>query len=107
MNGMENLDFVKVGNNIKLMRVQHNMSQIELAGLLGISQTHMSNIERGRGQVTLCQVNKISQIFNCSLDEVVKGEESVYSKKDDSVLPENINVNDLLALLKLLHSQKK
>ncbi len=104
---MENLDFVKVGNNIKLMRVQHNMSQIELAGLLGISQTHMSNIERGRGQVTLSQVNKISQIFECSLDEVVKGEESVYSKKDDSVLPENINVNDLLALLKLLHNQKK
>lgn len=25
----------------------------------------------------------------------------------DSVLPKNINVNDLLALLKLLHSQKK
>ena len=42
------IDNKKIGANIRLARVKKMMSQSELAKLLGVTQTHMSNLERGR-----------------------------------------------------------
>ena len=37
--------FIRVGLNIALQRKLHKMTQIQLAEAIGISRTHMSNIE--------------------------------------------------------------
>ncbi|WP_337366116.1 helix-turn-helix transcriptional regulator [Phascolarctobacterium sp.] len=42
-----------IGTNIKLLRTSRKVSQQQLAKKLGISQTHMSNIEGGRVLVNL------------------------------------------------------
>ncbi len=42
-----------IGTNIKLLRTSRKVSQQLLAKKLGISQTHMSNIEGGRVLVNL------------------------------------------------------
>lgn len=44
-------NFVKIGQNIKIMRIRKGVTQSELAKKLGISQTHMSNLEHGRVSV--------------------------------------------------------
>ena len=46
-------NFVKIGQNIKIMRIRKGVTQSELAKKLGISQTHMSNLEHGRVSVNL------------------------------------------------------
>ena len=38
------IDNKKIGANIRLARVKKMMSQSELAKLLGVTQTHMSNL---------------------------------------------------------------
>lgn len=38
-----------IGSKIKLLRTLRQVNQQQLAKQLGISQTHMSNIEAGRG----------------------------------------------------------
>ena len=48
---METLDRKKIGMNIKVRRMQKLISQTAMAEKLGISQTHMSNVEVGRAML--------------------------------------------------------
>lgn len=45
---MEGPDVKRIGKEIKIRRIRNRITQKELAGLLGISQTHLSNAENGR-----------------------------------------------------------
>ena len=40
-----------IGTRIKMLRFAKHMQQTELAKRMGISQTHMSNIESGRNML--------------------------------------------------------
>ena len=57
------IDNKKIGANIRLARVKKMMSQSELAKLLGVTQTHMSNLERGRCGITVTMLNELTNIF--------------------------------------------
>lgn len=63
------INFTKVGINIKMFRAARHITQMELARLLGISQTHLSNIEKVRVQISLRLLVKMANIFNCRLDD--------------------------------------
>lgn len=56
-------NFVKIGQNIKIMRIRKGVTQSELAKKLGISQTHMSNLEHGR--VSVNKKNTCIQLPKC------------------------------------------
>ena len=45
MNGKHDEKYIRIGLNISLQRKLKKMTQIELAEKIGISRTHMSNIE--------------------------------------------------------------
>ena len=57
------IDNKKIGANIRLARVKKMMSQSELAKLLGVTQTHMSNLERGRCGITVTMLNELIFFF--------------------------------------------
>lgn len=69
------VDYKAVGLRIKTLRLKNNIYQTELAKSIGVSQTHMSNIESGRAGLTLENLVKMTNIFNCGIDEIVFGEE--------------------------------
>ena len=61
-------DIAKViGTRIKMLRFAKHMQQTELAKRMGISQTHMSNIESGRHNVTVENLYKRHEILECSM----------------------------------------
>lgn len=60
-------NFVKIGQNIKIMRIRKGVTQSELAKKLGISQTHMSNLEHGRVSVNLKVLLRLSHYFSVAL----------------------------------------
>lgn len=49
------------------------MSQSELAKLLGVTQTHMSNLERGRCGITVTMLNELTNIFEVETDALLYG----------------------------------
>lgn len=71
---MEDLDYKKVGCEIKVRRIRNGITQTEFAKFLGVSQTHLSNVESGRVMLSLKLLLKIKQRFVCTLDEIVDPE---------------------------------
>lgn len=65
----EEPDFLRVGLVIKMFRASKAITQMDLAKQIGVSQTHMSNIEHGRVAVNLRLLIKLANIFNCKLDD--------------------------------------
>ena len=65
---MEGLDLLKIGEAIKIRRIKRRIHQTKLAEQLGISQTHLSNIENGRVGVTLLHLIKIKELFECPIE---------------------------------------
>ena len=71
---MEGMDPLRIGETIKIKRIQKRITQTNLAKKLKISQTHLSNAENGRVMLSLKALLKLKRIFNCTLDELVDPE---------------------------------
>ena len=59
------MDFSK---RLKNLRIEKDISQEELAKLLNVSRTSVTNYELGRNEASAQVLNKLSEIFNCSID---------------------------------------
>ena len=57
-----------VGASIRNLRAEQELTQFELAAKIGVSQTHLSNIERGRVQISLKLLLRIANVLEQRLD---------------------------------------
>ncbi|MDO5381013.1 MAG: helix-turn-helix transcriptional regulator [Acidaminococcaceae bacterium] len=57
-----------VGARIRNLRAEQELTQFELAEKIGVSQTHLSNIERGRVQISLKLLLRIANVLERRLD---------------------------------------
>lgn len=101
------IDMVQIGLRVKTLRLQKTMNQLELAGRLGVSQTHMSNLERGRTNLTLELLARLAEVFECSLDEIVFGRRPAaaaapQSGESPAEARRNYSLDDLLKAVELL-----
>ena len=56
---------------LRTMREEHNLTQQELANKLGIARELITRYETGTKFPTLLTAIQISDIFDCSLDQLV------------------------------------
>lgn len=94
-----------VGANVRKIRISRDITQIQLAKMLGISQTHMSNIENGNTGISLSTAIKIGQCLQCSIDTLVYGEDAEkrqYKSELREDLLSGISAEDLLKALGLV-----
>ena len=52
-----------IAEKIRLLRLQHGLSQENLADSLGISTTSYGDIERGKTDLTLSRLHQIAEVF--------------------------------------------
>jgi transcriptional regulator with XRE-family HTH domain len=67
----------KYSKFIKTLRVKGGFSQLEIAKELGISRTSYIALEQGNRDLSLLEANKLSKIFDVSLEDLQKGEVSI------------------------------
>jgi len=60
------------GKKIKEIRLKKEMSQADVAKILGVHPTYISGIERGLRNPSLLTMEKISKALNVSIGELVK-----------------------------------
>ena len=70
-----------LGEKIYELRTQHNLSQGDLANKLDVSRQSISKWENGNSTPDLEKIVKLAEIFNVSLDELIKNEE-----KDETII---------------------
>lgn len=64
-------------NNLKILRRQKNLTQEQLASKIGIPQPTYRTYENGRYEPSIKTLVKLSQILECSVDDIL-----IIDKKD-------------------------
>ncbi len=65
-------DAKKLGENLKKLRVKKDISQIELARILSVDRSFVSNVENGKNNPTLSTLRKIASALGVSTSELLK-----------------------------------
>ena len=61
----------KIGANVKFLRTMRKLRQQDVAQTLGISQTHLSNIEHNNVQVSLKLLVRSANVLDCTLETLL------------------------------------
>lgn len=61
---------LKFGNRIRSLRLNKELSQEDLAQICDLDRTYISGIERGVRNVSLLNINKLSQALGIELSEL-------------------------------------
>ncbi len=65
-------DAKKLGENLKKLRVKKDISQIELARMLSVDRSFVSNIENGKNNPTLSTITSLAKVLDVSTNELLK-----------------------------------
>ncbi len=63
---------VKLGKNLKRIRVGKGITQGDIVRALGISRSFVSNIENGKTNPTLSTISKLAKALGVTTDELLK-----------------------------------
>ena len=80
-----------IGDNIKSLRKTHDLTQPELAKIVGISRNSLSRYENGTSSLSTELIDRICQKFNVSYVDIV-GEEKMLTPVEDYQLTLKIEV---------------
>ena len=67
---IKGLDFIKLGNNIKSLRIKNNLSQAALSKMLNVSQACIVRWEKAQIKITVSNLYKISKLFKIPLNDL-------------------------------------
>ena len=62
---------LSIGSNIRLLRSTCRLKQQQFAERIGISQTHLSNIEHNNVQISLKLLVRSANVLGCSLETLL------------------------------------
>ena len=63
---------LKIGYNVRTIRIQRGISQKELARRVGVSQAHISDIERNKRRASISVLLKIMEALKCEPADIMK-----------------------------------
>lgn len=114
------LDTKAIGERIKLRRAELNLKQTDVKAYVGISSGNLSDIENGNRTPAMKTLIKLSDVLQCSIDWIVKGESpekesSFFSQLGDSEkefisIYKELSLDDqteLLAIAKIKYDKLK
>lgn len=95
-----------IGRRISVLRFELELSQSELAEKIGISQTHLSNIEHGRVQISLKLLVRVANVMQCSLDDFFGTSPLGPPDQKPGELPDSYTAEEIGVLLQMLQGLK-
>ena len=74
-----------IGRALKLIRTYHDLTQSELAGQLGVSNSHISEVESEKKNPTIELLQKYSSNFDIPLSSILFFSENLENKAVDNL----------------------
>ena len=65
-------DSKKLGENLKKIRISKDIKQVEIAKILGVDRSFVSNIENGNTNPTLSTITNLAKALGVSTNELLK-----------------------------------
>lgn len=87
------MDAKKIGEQISKLRKERNMSQVQLANKLYVTEKAVSKWECGNGIPDLENIGRLAEIFDISIDELLMAEEKDKAKDKPEAVSEEQNVH--------------
>lgn len=64
---------INFGNRIKELRLKTGLSQEKFAYSIEMDRTYYASVEAGKRNISICNIKKIADGLNISLEELFKG----------------------------------
>lgn len=102
-------DTKNIGKKIVNLRKTNNITQMELADLMGVSYQAVSNWERGNSMPDISKLPELAKVLNISIDELLSEEKSLNFVKnvidgteDSYINKENISIQEIAEITPIL-----
>ncbi len=82
-------------DNLQHLRATRNMTQEQLAMLVGVSRQSVTKWEAERAYPEMDKLIKLTQIFDCTLDELVSGDLTGRAKEPEKAIPATAALADI------------
>ena len=97
---------MQIGEKIKIIRENKKISQENMAKSLHVSYQAISNWERGKSYPDISNIIMISDLYNISLDELIRGDKNykdiLLEKKVSGIVDTILNVIFFLCAVMIL-----
>lgn len=80
---------MSLADNIKAIREEKNLKQIEVANHIGVDKSAYSKIEKGQRALTVEELQKMAHLFNLTTDQVLNY---------DGKMPREVMIEDKTAV---------
>lgn len=84
-----------IARNIKALREHHNISQVDLAKMLDVTDRAISAWETGIKEPRIKNIRKIAELFNIPPSEIMDGNLETYYKSKTSPAPVKAEVGEI------------
>lgn len=61
----------KFGKNVKIERIKKDLTQEQLAEIMGVSQNYVANIECGKANMSLGKILELSQFIGIDISKLL------------------------------------
>ena len=96
------IDALTIGKFLYELRMEKHYTQEQLAEMLNVTNKTISRYECGEGYPSLELLSKLAEIFNITVDEILKGKRN---KKEEKITDKNnIVINVVLSCISILIS---
>lgn len=69
---MDNKELLKkFGKNVKIERIKKDLTQEELAEIMGVSQNYIACIETGKQNMSLCKIFELSKFLKTDIKNLL------------------------------------
>lgn len=90
---------MKIGEKLKRARIDANMTQEALAEKLAVSRQTISNWENGRSYPDIASIIVLSDVYNMTLDSLLKGDEEIIKHLKESTDTVKSNKRMVISLI--------
>lgn len=94
---------MRLGNNIRAVRIKRGLGQAELAEKVGVHLTHINRIEKGKYIPALETVVKLADVLEVSVDGLVNSTDGT----PDEIRLEDTSFAEKIKLLNSLSEEEK
>ena len=96
------MDFMELGNQIKHYRIEKGLSQEELAERVYVTRQTISNWENNKNYPDINSIVLLSEIFEISIDNLIKGDLEQMKKEINSEEVKKLNFYSLMMAILMI-----